>query len=203
MYGQSFTYDILIRYTDNTSFPYPSVAIRSGETTLIYTIATPPLFQWQRRVVTFNPELWTVAEGLGSPNPGAPATAAQMQSVLGNLQKLYLLTEWRTGSDDTSVDNIGAGFENVGLQGDYNLNGKVDAPDYVIWREFLGSVYTQNDYTIWRMHYGEQIGDGTGSAPVPEPTATLIWLAAIVCGNRRSLKRAFERQPGISSVEST
>ncbi len=100
MYGQSFSYDIFIRYSDQTSFPYPSVALRSGTLKLLYTIATPSLFAWQTRVVTFDPALWTVDEGLGSPNPGATATQSQMQSALSNLEALYLLSEWRTGPDD-------------------------------------------------------------------------------------------------------
>ncbi|MFO0789499.1 MAG: laminin B domain-containing protein [Pirellulales bacterium] len=180
MYGSSFSYDIWIRYTDQTSYPYPSAAIRSGSLTLLYTIATPPLDLWQRRVVTFDPKLWTVDEGLGSPNPGAVATPAQMQTVLSNLQHLYLLTEWRTGPDDTSIDNIGSGLA-TGLQGDYNQNGVVDAPDYVLWRNALGSVYTQTDYIIWRSQFGRTAAGGAGqdrppatASAVPEPRAFVI-----------------------------
>ena len=186
MFGLSFSYDIRIRYTDLTSVPYPSVAIRGGATTLLYTIATPPLDQWQRRVVTFEPNLWTVNEGLGSPNPGPIATAAQMQSVLGNLEHLYLLTEWRTGNDDTSIDNVGSGL-NTGLQGDYNQNSAVDGPDYVLWRKQLGSVYTQTDYVIWRSHFG-QTGGGGALTAVPEATAlhlALLGLAVNVLHGRK------------------
>lgn len=190
MFSQAFSYDIFIRYTDQTSFPYPSVAIRSGDLTLLYTIATPPLNTWQTRVVTFDPGLWTVDEGQGSPSPGAKATDLQMQSVLANLEGLYLLTEWRTGPDDTNVDNIGVGFA-TGAQGDYNSDGAVDAPDYVLWRKYLGSVYTINDRTIWRLHFGQTIGSGAwteGGKTVPEPDIFLSGVCAwaFVCRSCRS-----------------
>ena len=60
----------------------------------------------------------------------------------------------------------------VFLAGDYNLNGAVDAADYVLWRETLGSstdlqadgsgpsvgvpngVVDQADYTFWRSNFG-------------------------------------------------
>ena len=37
-----------------------------------------------------------------------------------------------------------------GLPGDYNANGVVDAADYIVWRKGLGTIYTQNDYNVWR-----------------------------------------------------
>lgn len=83
-----------------------------------------------------------------------------MQSVLSNLERLFLLTEWRTGPDDTSVDKIGVGFD-IGLPGDYNHDGVVNAADYVVWRKRLGSVYTQSDFLIWRAHFGEPAGEGS------------------------------------------
>ncbi len=55
------------------------------------------------------------------------------------------------------------------LPGDYNLNGSVDASDYIIWRKNDGktnALYTQGDgnfdgvvdqadYDVWRSHYGQ------------------------------------------------
>jgi hypothetical protein len=186
MYGQSFSYDIMIRYSDQTSVPYPTAAIRGGGVTLLYTIATPPLFTWQTRVVTFDPDLWTVDVGIGAPNPGVVATAAQMQTALSNLEGLYLLTEWRTGPDDTSVDNIGVGFE-FGQQGDFDGDGVVDAADYVTWRKRLGSVFSQTDYAIWQNHFAESSGEGSGGESinglqpigVPEPAAGVLLLLGL------------------------
>ena len=162
MFGQTFSYDLFIRYTDQTSVPYPSVAIVGNNLKLLFTRATPPINAWDRRVVAFDPLLWTVDVGSGAPNAGAAATQAQLISVLSNLTGLYLLTEWRTGPDDTSVDNIGAGFTKP-LDGDYNHDNAVGAGDYVLIQKQFNSVYTQTDYAIWRSHFGQTAGGGAGA----------------------------------------
>ena len=43
------------------------------------------------------------------------------------------------------------------LLGDYNRNGTVDAADYAVWRDGLGSVYNQNDYQIWRAAFRRNV----------------------------------------------
>jgi hypothetical protein len=75
------------------------------------------------------------------------------------------------------------------LDGDFNEDGSVDAADYVVWRDGLGTTHTQEDYDMWRANFGsESLGIGAGSggalvsaqplaAAVPEPTA--IGLAAV------------------------
>ncbi len=73
------------------------------------------------------------------------------------------------------------------LFGDYDLNGVVDADDYVVWRNGLGTVYAQGDYDVWRNHFGQSAGSGSAvnSVPVPEPTtATLLLLGMLGCGWR-------------------
>jgi hypothetical protein len=86
------------------------------------------------------------------------------------------------------------------LFGDYNNNGRVDAADYVMWRENLnknvvlpndqsaGSV-NAGDYTVWRNNFGRALGLGSGSlvATVPEPSAALIAIfgAALYDGRRK------------------
>jgi hypothetical protein len=80
--------------------------------------------------------------------------------------------------------------------GDYNQNGVVDAPDYVVWRNTLGSMTDLRadgngsggieaaDYDVWRANFG-QTGSGAvapGSSAsvagdVPEPRSiTLLFL---------------------------
>ena len=39
--------------------------------------------------------------------------------------------------------------------GDFNNDGSVDAADYVVWRNGLGTIYTQSDYDTWRANFGE------------------------------------------------
>lgn len=98
---------------------------------------------------------------------------------------------------EASVDIIGYNF------GDYNRNGVVDAADYVVWRDTLGSTtdlradgnnsgeVTQLDYDVWRAHFGQTSGSGTGAsanADVPEPGTLFLLLVGITAlfGRRRA-----------------
>ena len=80
----------------------------------------------------------------------------------------------------------------LALAGDYNRDGIVDAADYTVWRDGLGSKYTQTDYTVWKSNFGNHAGSGAGAeenASVPEPaTILLLGLAmpALFMANRRS-----------------
>jgi hypothetical protein len=84
------------------------------------------------------------------------------------------------------------------LAGDYNGNGIVDAADYTVWRDTLGSttdlrangdntgasagVIDQSDYNFWIANFGAHSGDGSGrGAVVPEPsTAALVVIGCVV-----------------------
>jgi hypothetical protein len=68
-----------------------------------------------------------------------------------------------------------------GLAGDFNQDGSVDAADYVVWRKDLGATYTQNDYNLWRAHFGQTTGrdsGGSANAAVPEPAIALLLMFA-------------------------
>ena len=97
-YGGSLAYDIYIRYTDNTA--YPAVILNGGTMSLYYDAAPPPLDMWQHRTVPLSEAGWKVS---GS---GFPATESVFKAVLSDLAGLYIYTEWHSGADDTSVDNI-------------------------------------------------------------------------------------------------
>jgi hypothetical protein len=78
----------------------------------------------------------------------------------------------------------------VPIAGDYNHDNVVDAADYIVWRNGLGTSYTQADYDVWRAHFGQTAGSGAGirsSSAVPEPgTLSLMILAVVgVCTRRR------------------
>src|SRR5262249_42190168 len=70
------------------------------------------------------------------------------------------------------------------LLGDYNGDGTVDASDYTVWRNSLGStanlaadgnsngVIDNGDFDVWRAHFGDTAGRVSGAvrgAAVPEP----------------------------------
>jgi hypothetical protein len=67
----------------------------------------------------------------------------------------------------------------LAIPGDFDVDGDVDAADYVVWRKTDGS---PAGYNAWRSHFGEPAGSGSGAsanAAVPEPaTLTLLMFAA-------------------------
>jgi T5SS/PEP-CTERM-associated repeat protein len=80
------------------------------------------------------------------------------------------------------------------LPGDYNNDGFVDAADYTVWRNKLGSATSlpndntpgvgQDDYTRWKANFGQVAGSGAGSiAPpysaTPEPSTPLLALSGL------------------------
>jgi hypothetical protein len=93
----------------------------------------------------------------------------------------------------------------VPLVGDYNLNGTVDAADYVVWRDTLtqmvpplsgadgngNGTIDSADYDVWRSHFGQPAGSGAGLlavAAVPEPTTLALVILAGVCFYPRRLR---------------
>jgi hypothetical protein len=66
------------------------------------------------------------------------------------------------------------------LSGDYNNDGIVDAADFVVWRDGLNIIYTQEHLEIWRAHFGQTVpasGDYNQKGPVdavPEPTSIIL-----------------------------
>jgi hypothetical protein len=73
----------------------------------------------------------------------------------------------------------------LGSPGDYNNNGIVDAADYVVWRKSDG---TLAGYNLWRSHFGQPPGSGSGSGgaslfqvAVPEPATFVLLMFASAC----------------------
>jgi hypothetical protein len=89
----------------------------------------------------------------------------------------------------------------VTLGGDYNLDGIVDAADYIVWRKTDG---TQAGYDRWRTNFGATsagIGAGSGSGAtaglsssahptVPEPASALLLILAAALGTWRARRIA-------------
>ena len=66
----------------------------------------------------------------------------------------------------------------IGLPGDFNGDGRVDAADYTTWRDGLGGAFTVEDYEVWRENFGRVEEGSSFSTGVPEPSAIVI--AAVV-----------------------
>jgi hypothetical protein len=86
----------------------------------------------------------------------------------------------------------------VVLPGDYNFDARVDAADYLVWRNTMGSmqnltadgngngIIDQDDYTVWRTNFGNSSqasaqATANGSAlGVPEPGTIVLCLLALL-----------------------
>ncbi len=69
----------------------------------------------------------------------------------------------------------------IGIEGDFNNDGTVDAADYTVWRDGLGTTYSQADYQLWVNNFGETLPALSSANSVPEPTgAAMVCLAFII-----------------------
>ena len=103
--------------------------------------------------------------------------------------------------------------------GDYNRDGVVNAADYTVWRDTLGSTTDLRangdetgasagkidlaDYSIWKSNFGNHSGAGaSANAAVPEPTDLFT---ADVCGGWMDspAMRAAEKNPNNPSTRVT
>jgi autotransporter-associated beta strand protein len=116
-----------------------------------------------------------------------------------------------SGADHESALITGSGRLNVttlpvvGLPGDFNSDGKVDAADYATWRKNDAANATlPNDngvgtqaarYSLWRGNFGNGApgsGSSLSGSAVPEPTTMvlLISIVPLIAGGRHARKRA-------------
>ena len=114
-----------------------------------------------------------------TPEPGQTFTLLQASDVTGAFIPPLLPNtenglELELESTSTSV------FLNVlapSLPGDFNGDGSVDAADYTVWRDGLGTEFVQNDYNVWAANFGSTSATSSGGdsgTPVPEPSGLLL-----------------------------
>jgi hypothetical protein len=70
----------------------------------------------------------------------------------------------------------------------------VNAADYTVWRNGLGSLYDAADYDDWKANFGSGAGSGSGSAgvarfAVPEPACLRLLALGLAFLLRRQVRR--------------
>jgi hypothetical protein len=96
--------------------------------------------------------------------------------LVGSFESLDLPSGFNWGLDYSN----NAVLLTVHHAGDFNVDGVVDAADYVWWRKTGG---TAQQYQDWVRDYGQSLGSGGGSeaSGVPEPGSAVLTLALLAC----------------------
>jgi T5SS/PEP-CTERM-associated repeat protein len=80
---------------------------------------------------------------------------------------------------DVTNSSVAIRVVNAGSPGDFNLDGMVDAADYVVWRDNSG---TQLEYDAWRANFGFALASGAAVVTtVPEPAIWVSLCTAAIC----------------------
>jgi hypothetical protein len=105
-----------------------------------------------------------------------------------NLPSLAAGLAWSVSYNPTTVQ---LSVVQVGIPGDYNNNGIVDAADYVLWRNDgplaneIDTPGTVNnvDFTAWRSRFGNSgsAAGATANTAVPEPAPFVLLVLAAAC----------------------
>lgn len=122
-------------------------------------------------------------------------TAMGSYMVSGNMVTLTVPIDFLLGGGTPEINFTGTFTATYSLEtpllGDYNDNGTVDAADYAVWRDNvgttillpndnLGGMIGQAHYTQWRANFGSSAGSGIGSGgAVPEPSCAVLLIAGL------------------------
>lgn len=147
---------------------------------------------------------------LGGANSAGSLTEAYLlgqSTIAANTAAIPLGTIYNTATNSHDLQFIYTSSDNVSHLGfveyvaaslpDFNGNGKVDAADYVIWRNNNGLTggatlsqgdangdgnVNATDYSLWRASFGLTAGSGAaalGGAGVPEPSSGVLILVLL------------------------
>jgi prepilin-type N-terminal cleavage/methylation domain-containing protein len=130
-----------------------------------------------------------------SPSAGQQFSLLQATSIGGGFDSMLLpgLAPGLTWNAASGPTNFVLSVVGASLTGDYNGNGVVDAADYAVWRNTVGSttvlaadgngnlIIDPGDYTVWKSNFGKSSGAAVGIAlvAVPEPSSSWLVVAAL------------------------
>jgi hypothetical protein len=141
--------------------------------------------------------------------------------VVGGTDVEVFIDDWQSsgvGAIRTWYDGVGYALVSpieTRLPGDYNDDRVVDAADYTVWRDKLGTNFNLSgngdetgdsvglvdmaDYVLWQANFGNTATQqgGRAFATVPEPAAAgLLWLASALVCLSPSLRSVGRRRDG-------
>lgn len=102
-----------------------------------------------------------------------------------NLYYMGIVTNPDAGLVGVEIEYIEIRLPSTALPGDFNGDGTVDAADYTVWRDGLGSEFTASDYEVWRDNYGASQGGVASAAPEP----ACVWLLGAAAGPLAARRR--------------
>jgi hypothetical protein len=103
-------------------------------------------------------------------------------AVAGSSITLTLPLDFIIGEGDDVQATFSGTFTataSLGLPGDYNEDGTVNAADYAVWRDGGSPDDSQAGYDLWRANFGNS-GSGAGSAAVPEPACMALGIIGLL-----------------------
>jgi hypothetical protein len=191
-------------------------AITTGSNTAEQILDTDPLpvGQWVHLAVTLSGNTGVMYVN------GAPRVAGQIMlnpDDINSVNNYIGKSQWPDPLfngmiDDFRIYNYALDQTQIaslvyGLQGDYNGDGVVDAADYTVWRDTMGSsgstlaadgnhngTIDAGDYDVWRNNFGAIAGSGSGAdgnmnVAVPEPATLIMLLGGIltICSRCRAM----------------
>ncbi len=138
-----------------------------------------------------------------TPSAGQAFNLFDWGAVSGTFNNLSLPTVAGLSWNTSQLYTTGVvSLVSAGLAGDYNADGVVNAADYVVWRENLGTMNVlPNDaiggqigspqYNQWRAHFGQSAGSGSrasSSVAVPEPAFVVMLVTGVLalCASRHA-----------------
>jgi hypothetical protein len=107
LYGSTLSFDLTEVGRDGAADDYYTAIIASGSSVLYWYGGAPlPEFTTFVAQLSATDTRWRLGGSGFSPTSGVAPTAAEFQSILGNITRLQINAEFITGADNTRLDNV-------------------------------------------------------------------------------------------------